>query len=188
MAGRGLPRRTTLVAWDVDNIRPRPGQFGSSVKSVLCAPQVTLVGGSTDVVLAANTRTLSQIVPDREEIDELIRWGLAEGLRVEVIETEQRRQAVDRVLTQRIIDFADSNHSEELCLYVVSNDSDFAPVLAYAGTLDPSMSIATVGTCRPSKNSNAQTRKPNAAISKVAHRTLAIGNWGDSDRMFITEL
>ena len=96
MAGRGLPRRTTLVAWDVDNIRPRPGQFGSSVKSVLCAPQVTLVGGSTDVVLAANTRTLSQIVPDREEIDELIRWGLAEGLRVEVIETEQRRQAVDR--------------------------------------------------------------------------------------------
>jgi len=185
----GTPRKV-LVAWDLDNVRPRPGRFGSSVKSILLAPQLTLVGGSTDVVLAANTRTISQIIPDREEIAELTRWGTGTGLCVEVVETEQRRQAVDRVLTQRIIDFVDSNDSttEELYLYVVSNDSDFAPVLRYARSLDPTMSVVTVGTCRRSKNANAHTRKPNAAISKVAHRTLVIANWGDSKTLVVTEL
>lgn len=190
-------RRRALVAWDLDNIRPRPGSLGAVLTSILSAAELGLVRGASDVVLVANTRTLSQIILDGEEIRELTRWGTGRGIHVEVVATEQRRQAADRVLTQRIIDFAESNSKsnsksnsdmDQLYLYVVSNDSDFAPVLEYARSLDPTMAVVAIGTCRPSKNANAHTRKPNAAISKVAHRTLAIGNWGDSDRLFITEL
>jgi hypothetical protein len=186
-------RRRALVAWDLDNIRPRPGSLGAVLTSILSAAELGLVRGASDVVLVANTRTLSQIILDEEEIRELTRWGTGRGIHVEVVATEQRRQAADRVLTQRIIDFAESNSKsnsdmDQLYLYVVSNDSDFAPVLEYARSLDPTMAVVAIGTCRPSKNANAHTRKPNAAISKVAHRTLVIGNWGDSDRLFITEL
>lgn len=159
-----------LVAWDLDNVRPTADQ----IKGFLAAPYIDLGRRETDVLLAANSWTLSKVFPQaRDQIDALIRWGDDQNVGIEVIETERRRQAVDRVLTQRILEFAELNTRASM-IFVVSNDSDFAPILRYARSMRPCITTITVGTCRPSRNANAMTKKPNVRLSDAADRTLRI--------------
>ena len=161
-------QKRAFIAWDVDNIRPPDGEFWRGVQAVLSR----LVGpgeadADTEVVIAANSWTWNRVLADATDptdkankLDDLVRWGASEGMRIDIVETERRRQAVDRVLEQRIIHWVDRLVRDRASnrVFVVSNDSDFERVLKYT----KSTAVTTVvGTCKPSLNSNAARKKPN---------------------------
>jgi hypothetical protein len=166
-----LPR--SLVAWDLDNVRPP--LFRESAQSLL-----TGLGALTDlqgahVVLAGNTWTITKLLGEdsarkRRECDALIQWGEERGMRIEAVETQRRRQAVDRQLSSSIMEFL-SQTSEQPTIVVISNDSDFQNIIAYAGQ---SATTITAGTCRPTRNANAAWKAPNAKLARVADRTIRI--------------
>ena len=94
-----------------------------------------------------------------------------------MVETERRRQAVDRLIVQAIVDWVEGGggRRRRRRLVVISNDSDFADILKYAG--ERGVETMVVGTCKPTRNSNAATRKPNSKLSRAAARTIRIDSW-----------
>ncbi len=176
----------TFICWDLDNIRPPDeAYFGSAVQAVLATLVRSAAGADvhTDVLIAGNSWTFSKVLnkEGRTEIDRVVGWGASEGMRIQIVETERRRQAVDRLIVQAIVEWVEGGGGRRLV--VISNDSDFADILKYAG--ERGVDTVVVGTCKPTRNSNAATRKPNSKLSQAAARTIRIEAW---DRRGLNEL
>jgi len=158
-----------MLAWDVDNIFPH---------TVVCMQHVIDViveklchDKAVDVILAGNIYTtqrlceLSGLEPD--QLEDSIHAGTRVGpqiRRVEFIQTERRRNAVDRVLEQRMIQF--SERVPDGHVHCISNDGDFANTLGYCSY--KGVHVTSIGTVKRTKNANWRSKRHNMKLVEAS--------------------
>ena len=164
-----------LIVWDVDNIFPKEvGAIGSvldGVKEKLWPLYSERQLWSESVLLAMNNNTMRRLVElyqiNKEEIVDKIQ-GEAVADDISVVETVRRKNAVDQVIEQRMLEFSQIV-GERGIIACISNDGDFEKIIRYCMHLGTT--VVSIGTVR---TMGSKVRVHNKRLAKAADMSLRI--------------
>lgn len=161
--------RECMVVWDVDNVFPQTVGFLQRVIDVVVGQ--LCVDKAVDVVLAGNIYTTQRLCEisglKPEDMVDLIQTtgrGTDPSIRVEFVETPKRKNAVDRALEQRMIQFSEMVPGGHV--YCISNDGDFANTLGYCSY--KGSHVTSIGTIKGTKNANWRSKRHNKKLIEAS--------------------
>ena len=164
-----------LIVWDVDNILPKePGAFGSvldGVKEELWSLYPQAQSWSESALLAMNNNTMRRLVDiyqlNKEETMNKIQEEASTD-DISIVETARRKNAVDQVIEQRMLEFSKSA-GERGIIACISNDGDFEKIIQYCMYLGTT--VVSIGTVR---TMGSKARVHNKKLAKAADMSLRI--------------
>lgn len=160
--------RVHMIAWDIDNIFPQKIEHIDKVIDGLVASlfenKRLEEGGTIQILLSGNTASVQRIcnlsgLERNEMLARMDRVVTAPqscvDMHMEFIEAPKRKNAVDRVLEQRMVEF--SKHKHCGCICCISNDGDFENTLRYCSY--QGSFVISIGTVRGTRNNTNWSSK-----------------------------
>ena len=153
-----------MISWDVDNVFPRTLEhIPDVIDAIIDAIHDDETTSECRVLLGVNSTSMERLCLvsglERHKMHTRVHSLFSDknsAIHVEFVETPKRKNAVDRALEQRMIQFTESMPAGCICC-CISNDADFGNTLQYCSY--KGSHVVSIGTVKRTKNANYYSKK-----------------------------